>query len=83
MDTDYGWILKGSQRRKIIHAMNKAKIPTQIKDDTKLSLNNVSDVLRQFRVKGIAQCINPNEKTGRVYELTKKGMKIRDEIIKD
>jgi len=83
MDKDYGWILKGSQRRKIIHVMNKAKIPTQIKDDTKLSLNNVSDVLRQFRIKGIAQCTNPKEKTGRIYELTKKGMKIRDEIMKD
>ena len=83
MDSDYGWVLKGSQRKKIISTMTKSKIPTQIKDDTKLSLNNVSDVLRQFRFKGIAKCINPKEKTGRVYTLTTKGLKIRDAILKD
>lgn len=78
MEEDYYWVVRGSQKKKIIKAMNKPKIPTEIKDDTKLSLNNVSDVLREFRKKKIVKVLNPKEKTGRLYELTPKGMRIRE-----
>lgn len=78
MEEDYSWIIRGNQRKKIIKAMNKPKIPTQIKEETHLSLNNVSDVLREFRKKKIVKCLNPQEKTGRLYKLTSKGMRIRE-----
>lgn len=80
MDKDYSWVLRGKQRKKVIRVINKPKIPSQIKEDTNLSLNNVSDVLRTFREKKIVECINASEKTGRLYQLTKKGMRIRDMI---
>lgn len=78
MVEDYSWIIRGKQRKKIIKVMNKPKIPTQIKEETNLSLNNVSDVLREFRKKKIVKCLNPLEKTGRLYKLTQKGMRIRE-----
>ncbi len=78
MEKEYPWIIKGSQRTKILKAMNKPKIPTQIKNDTDLALNNVSDILREFRKKKIAKCLNPKEKTGRIYKLTPKGLRIRE-----
>lgn len=80
MEEDYSWVVRGKQRKKVIKSLKKPKIPTQIKEDTNLSLNNVSDVLRSFRQKKIVKCLNPNEKTGRVYELTKKGKRIRDSL---
>lgn len=83
MIKDYSWVIRGSQRRKVFKSLNKAKIPTQIKEETKLSLNNVSDVLRNLSDKGLVKCLNPEEKTGRFYELTQKGLKVRDELIKD
>ena len=82
MDKDYSWIARGKQRRKIIKSLNKGKIPTEIKDDTKISLNNVSDVLREFRKKKIAKVLNPKEKTGRIYKLTPKGKRIREMLEK-
>ena len=78
MEKEYSWIIKGSQRTKILKAMDKPKIPTQIKNDTNLALNNVSDVLREFRKKKIVRCVNPKEKTGRVYKLTPKGLRIKE-----
>jgi len=80
MEEDYYWIVRGKQRKKIIKVMGKAKIPTEIKEETKLSLNNVSDVLREFKKKKIVKCLNPKEKTGRLYKLTPKGMRIREMI---
>ena len=78
MEEDYSWVIRGKQRKKILKSMTKEKIPTEIKEDTKLSLNNVSDVLREFRKKKIVECLNPKEKTGRLYKLTLKGMRIRE-----
>ena len=77
---DYSWILKGKQRKKILKVMDKPLIPTQIKEKTDLSLNNVSDILREFRKRNLAECINPKEKTGRIYELTDKGKKLRKQL---
>ncbi len=79
-NNDYSWILRGKQRQKIVKIMDKPKIPTQIKEETNLSLNNVSDVLRLLEKKKLAICLNPKQKTGRLYELTKKGMKIKDAL---
>ena len=78
MEKDYFWVIRGKQRKKVMKVMDKAKIPTQIKEDTKLSLNNVSDVLREFKKKKLAKCLNPKERTGRLYKLTPKGMKIKE-----
>lgn len=75
---DYSWILRGKQRKKIMNILDKPKIPTQIKNDSGLSLNNVSDVLREFRKKGLAKCLNPKDKTGRLYKLTFKGRRVRE-----
>ncbi len=79
---DYIWVIRGKQRKKVIKSLTRPKIPSQIRGDTKLSLNNVSDVLRAFQKKKIAHCLNPKEKTGRLYELTPKGMRIREELEK-
>ena len=79
---DYTWIIRGKQRKKIIKSLNKEKIPTQIKEETKISLNNVSDVLREFKKRKIALCLNPKDKTGRLYKLTPKGMRIRERMEK-
>lgn len=78
MEEDYYWVVRGSQKKKIIKAMSKPRIPTEIKEETKISLNNVSDVLREFKKKKLVKCLNPGEKTGRLYKLTPKGMRIRE-----
>ena len=77
---DYSWVVRGKQRREIIKIMDKPKTPTQIRTEANLSLNNVSDILRQFRKKKIARVLNPKEKTGRLYVLENKGKKIKKDL---
>jgi predicted transcriptional regulator len=57
--------------------MEMPMTPTQIKKESKLALNNVSDILRLFVKFKVAKCLNEKEKLGRIYELTEKGKKIR------
>ena len=81
------WILRGSQRREIIKVITGHKIPAQIykeavKLNPKITRNSVSDVLREFKKKRIVKCINPEEKKGRIYELTDLGKRLLRQIIK-
>ena len=81
------WILRGSQRREIIKVIIGHKIPAQIYKEAirlnpKITRNSVSDVLREFKRKGVVICINPKETKGRIYELTDVGKKLLKLIIK-
>ncbi|NQU78460.1 transcriptional regulator [Candidatus Woesearchaeota archaeon] len=78
---DYSWVVRGKQRRAVLSVMDKDKIPSQISRETKIALNNTSDVLRLFVKRNLVVCVNEKEKTGRLYRLTEKGKKIREKII--
>ena len=78
----YSWVVRGSQRKKIIAALNKPKIPTEIKKETKLSIAHVSKILKDFQEKNIADCLTPEVHSGKIYTLTKKGMIIREQVMK-
>jgi DNA-binding MarR family transcriptional regulator len=78
---DYSWIARGKQRRKIIAVMYKLRTPTELKEEVKLTLANVSRVLRDLEKRKLAMCLNPKAITGRVYELTPQGKIIRDKLL--
>lgn len=95
--TGYIWVIRGKHRRAIIRVMDSRKTPSEIHRDVvkatenvspgsinyvKLSLNSTSDTLRGFRKEGITICINKEKRVGRLYELTKKGKMIREQILK-
>jgi len=79
---DYGWILRGKQRRVILKTLDKPKTPTLIKEETKIKVSNVSDVLRAMKKRKIVRCLNPRDKIGRLYELTSKGKSLLNELNK-
>ena len=77
----YKWVFRGKQRKIIIQALDKPKTPTQIQEETGIKVTNASDVLRAMQDKGLVRCINPEDKLGRFYELTKLGEKVKDEFL--
>lgn len=79
----YSWVVRGSQRRKVIEAMSKPKIATQISKDTKISVTHVSKVLKSFSDRGVARCLTPRVRIGKLYALTDKGEAIRREILRN
>jgi len=81
--SDYSWIIRGKQRREIIKHIRDTDTPTQIASKSRYSLNNTSRVLNEFAKKGIAKCLNPKQKTGRLYVLTKKGKLIKTKILSE
>ena len=84
----YAWVVRGRQRTAIMKVMSKPQTPTEIRKKSiqynlKISLNNASDILRSFVGQGLAVCLNEEAKTGRLYQLTKEGEEIRDELMKE
>jgi len=82
----YSWLLRGKQREAVIRVMDRPKMPSRVCKEAKelnekISLNSTSDTLRSFVKKGIAVCLNPKEKVGRLYELTKRGKILREKIV--
>ncbi len=73
----YSWIMRGKQRTQIIKILDSPQIPKQIAERTGLKFSNVSDVLQMMVKKKLVKCLNSHEKTGRIYQLTKKGLEIR------
>ena len=79
----YSWVMRGNQRRKILKALNKPRLPTELKNEAKMSITNVSKTLKSFEGKGIVKCLTPGNKTGKIYGLTEKGKKLRDEMVRE
>ena len=71
---------RGKQRREIIVHVKSAQTPTDIAKQSGYSLNHTSRILNEFKKKGLVNLLNPKEKTGRLYELTSRGMRIREKV---
>ena len=78
----YSWIKRGKQRREIIVHIEGHETPTEIAKKSGYSLNHTSRILNEFKKKDLIKCLNPKNKTGRLYELKPKARIIRDELRK-
>lgn len=78
--SELSWVKKGKQRREIILHIKDMQTPTEISRSSGYSLNHTSRVLNEFRKKGFVKVLNPKEKTGRLYQLTSTGKKIKDKL---
>ena len=79
--SDLSFVLQGTRRKGIVKALeNKAKTTTELQNELKLNLANVSNTLKQLESKGLVECKNPDDYHLKFYELTKKGKEVLKEI---
>lgn len=84
----FGWICFSHRSiviRTLISPMQPSEIKRQIriqKPKTKISANNIRDVIRLFKAKGIVQPVKIRKKAHPKYELTESGIKLRQLLIK-
>jgi len=80
-----GYIKRGKNRQKVFLALDKPSMPSElvIKIYGKSSntyFNIVSRALSELEEKGLLECINPKEKTGRIYRKTKIALQTQKEL---
>ncbi|MCH7850108.1 MAG: ArsR family transcriptional regulator [Nanoarchaeota archaeon] len=77
---DYSLVMRSKQRKIVIRVMNTPRTVTEIKKRINLGLSETSRVLRTFKDQGLAECLNPKDTLGRVYQLTKRGKLVKEKI---
>jgi DNA-binding transcriptional ArsR family regulator len=80
-------VKRGYNRRKVLENIDKDVMPSELVKKiygkfSNTSFNVVSRALGELRELKLVEIINPKERTGRMYRLTKKGEIIRREILK-
>ena len=75
-----GFVRRSDNRKNIIKELDRPLIPKEIAEETDMHQSNVSRALKELKEKDIVEVLNPEAKTGRLYQLTGKGDKIRKEL---
>jgi len=77
------WLKRSRPRTAVIKVITKPKIPCEIHEQALngvVSLSNTSEILKALLEEGLVICINPREKIGRLYALTKRGKIVRKKV---
>lgn len=71
-------------REKTVKSIGEnVKIPTHIAKDSGIRTNHISKVLSELKGKDIVECINEEDRKGRLYRLTPTGKNILEQIEDD
>ena len=68
------YIKRSKNRLKVIYIIGDSfKMPSEIAEEMDLRINQISSILSDLKKENILVCINEEEKTGRLYQLTPEG----------
>lgn len=67
------FVKRSEERKKVFLSLSKPKFPKEIDKDVKLGMNRVSRALNELAKQGLVECLNPEDKRGRIYKRTKGG----------
>lgn len=73
----YGWVKSSEYRQELLLNLDDfPQTPTDLRDETEFHRSHISSVLQDLAEKDLVECLNPDAKKGRVYDLTEEGKEI-------
>lgn len=75
----YAWVKRGNRRQSTLELFNEKTTPLTINDvheKTKIALSQASATIAELEQKGLIECLNAQDKIGKLYRLTKEGKEI-------
>ena len=72
----YAWINRGSRRKSVLELLAKSERPlstNDVKKSLKIAISQASFTLKELSNKKLIECVNPKDKIGKLYVITKKG----------
>ena len=79
----YAWLKRGNRRKELLKFLSTTKQPltaNDIKTELNISLSQVSFLLKELSKKELIICLNPKDKIGKIYKITKNGEELIHEI---
>ena len=75
-----GFIIRSSYRKKAFMMLENPIRPSEIAKKLNIRLTHITRELRALKGHNLVECLNPKERIGRIYELTKKGKKLKKDM---
>ena len=76
-----GYVRASKYRKRIVLSLNQSnKTPLELSNELEFYITHVSSTLRELKDKGVAICLTPNLKKGKIYSLTNLGESIVKEL---
>ena len=75
----YAWVNRGSRRKSVLELLAKSEKPLStnyVKKSLKIAISQASFTLNELSDKKLIECMNPKDKIGKLYVITKKGKMI-------
>ena len=79
----YAWVKRGNRRKDVLKLISNSKQPLSAKnitDELKMSLSQISFLLKELSEKELILCLNPEDNIGKIYRLTQNGEEMMHEI---
>ena len=77
----FAYIGISSYRTRALKALeDNDKTPTQIAEDSDIRMSHISNILKELKDCGVAECINEQDRKNRIYRLTPLGRDIVDNL---
>lgn len=79
------FVKRGKNRRKVFNALDNAMMPSELVikiygKNSNTYFNIVSRSLSELKNKKLIKILNPNSKTGRIYQKTKFGKRVEEKL---
>ena len=78
---EYAWVKASEYREKVLLSLaKKPRPPKEIAEETGYYLSHVSNTLSDLEEHGLAECITPDRRKGRLWTTTDAGDDLVDEL---
>lgn len=77
---EVSYVIASKTRKSIVLKLETPRTPTFLAKDLIINLANVSRSLTELENKDVIVCLTPDQRTGKIYSLTKKGNKVLETI---
>ena len=77
---EISYVIASKTRKSIILKLETPRTPTFLAKELTINLANVSRSLSELENKDMIVCLTPDQRTGKIYSLTKKGIKALETI---
>ena len=72
---EVSFIVASKTRKAILLRLDSPTTPTTLAKEMGLNLSNISRALTELEGKRMVECLTPKQRVGKIYSLTKKGIK--------
>lgn len=75
----FAWLKRGARRRAVLLLLKDTSNPltaNDMKDKLNVALPQLSFTLKELRENHLVECLNPEDKIGKIYKITQKGKEL-------